>query len=643
LQRRCAAHASQPALEKRHQGHPGDEQPGQHEYQWRPERLLEHAAKHCADNHGAVHDRAVGGEGAPAKFRRRVELQDRARGDDKYHVRETGEQELGTAPQEETTQLYEAIKAKAALLPSVDQHPQLLALEVGGERTPALERAARAPRQPHELGAAQQTFLVRQHNLPPQPSPFVGREQELAEIARLLQTPSCSLLTLIGLGGMGKTRLALQVAANMLARFQHGVCFVPCAPVSSPRFLVSTIADALKFSFYGGDDPRSQLINYLRKKELFLVIDNFEQLVEGGELLAEILSSAPEVKLLVTSRERLGLQEEWIFEVQGLVFPEGDQPRASDGYSAVELFLQSARRAHASFALGPEEQPFVVRICQLVDGMPLGIELAAAWVRMLDCREIAQQIEHNRDFLVTSLRNVPERHRSMRAVFAHSWDLLSEQERGASRQIGNTWGLSKSLNNLGLVAYFLREYDAAKRLLRESLASFKAIGDRFGTALCLTNLGIVAYERGEHAEAKQLHQESLVTLKEIGYRLGVGLVLKDLGNVACALGEYQESKAYFQEALKLALDIQAIPLALTSLVGIAAPLIKGEDKQQVVELLVYSLGHPASDQETRDRAESLLAELEAQLPPQLVALSRGRAKTRTLEAIVDTILSENCD
>ncbi|MFN8457938.1 MAG: tetratricopeptide repeat protein [Anaerolineae bacterium] len=290
------------------------------------------------------------------------------------------------------------------------------------------------------------------HNLPPQPTPFIGRETELAELSSRLNDSACRLLTLVGPGGVGKSRLALQAAAKTLDSFLHGVYFVSLTAVSSSEFVVPTLADALKFTFYGGEEPRTQLLNHLRHKEMLLILDNFEHLLastkegEGGgiELLTQILAAAPDVKLLVTSRERLNLQGEWLFEVQGLPFPQlpadalSDQKHLTEkveSYSAVQLFVQSAGRIQADFSLTEAEKLAVARICDLVAGLPLGIELAAAWVRLLSCAEIAQEIERNLNFLATSVRDVPERHRSLRAVFAHSWNLLSAAEQQVFKQL----------------------------------------------------------------------------------------------------------------------------------------------------------------------------------------------------------------
>lgn len=279
--------------------------------------------------------------------------------------------------------------------------------------------------------------------LPHQPTPFVGRLDELAEITGLLGSPDCRLLTLVGPGGIGKTRLAIEAARQVAvqgesgktAQFSRGIYFVPLAPLHSDGFLIQTIGDVLNISFRTEESPQLQLINYLREKPILLVMDNFEHLISGAGLLSEILAAAPAVKILATSRLRLNLREEWVLEVGGMPFPESEQVPTFEDFSAIRLFLQHARRARLDFSLSVDEKPAVIRICQLVQGMPLGIELSAAWVKMLSCREIAAEIEQNLDFLTTSVQGVPERHQSLRAVFEHSWNLLSEAERDAFQKL----------------------------------------------------------------------------------------------------------------------------------------------------------------------------------------------------------------
>lgn len=638
-------------------------------------------------------------------------------------------EELAVEPSQETTALYERIRAASA-----------------------------RPRRPLHL--------------PSQATPFVGREAELAAIRSRLANPACRLLTLVGPGGVGKTRLAVQAAGEQRHRFFEGVYVAPLAPITSASLLVPTIANALELSFFGAEDPKIQLLNYLRHKEMLLVLDNFEHLAdEGTDLIAEICRSSPEIKLLVTSRVRLNLHSEWLLEIRGLTFPEGEEdgrtgrPETTPGeatapelerYSAVELFLQSVRRTQAGFSPGPEDLAAVVRICRLVDGLPLGIELAAAWVRSLSCQEIEREIERSLSFLATTWRDVPERHRSLRAVFDHSWRLLSEAERdvfrklavfrggfrreaaaqvaGASlpvlsalvdksflrldgdgryerhvllwqysqeklrqvpkerlqaemrhsqyyaaflaqragalageqqeqslteivadienvraawqwaveheqvktigqaleglyltydlrswfqegeamfgqaaaalasagnpghppggpqaltrgkvmarqgwfayrlghyeaarrllrqslgdfRQLDERVEMANALNHLGNVALYLGEFDEAQKLYEESLATKRAINDRRGMASSLTNLGNVAYSLGKLEEAQQLHEQSLALYREFGDQHGMALSLNNLGNVVNARGQHETAKQLLQEGLQCSQQI----------------------------------------------------------------------------------------
>ena len=274
------------------------------------------------------------------------------------------------------------------------------------------------------------TLAAHPHNLPTQPTPFVGRARDLDEISAQLEAPDCRLLTLSGPGGIGKTRLALQVAARQVGIFEDGVYFTPLAPLSDSENIIPAIAEALRFSFYSREPVETQLLRYLQDKHLLLILDNFEHILEGVEIVSRMLAQAPAMKILVTSRERLNLRQEQVYEVQGMLFPAGSEEKPLESYSAVGLFLQSARRVDPNFILEKEEVPCLLRVCQLVGGMPLGIELAGAWIRLLTCQEIAAEIAASLDFLTTTLRDVPERHRSLRAAFEYSWKLLSATERG---------------------------------------------------------------------------------------------------------------------------------------------------------------------------------------------------------------------
>lgn len=277
------------------------------------------------------------------------------------------------------------------------------------------------------------------HNLPLPTTAFVGRKQELAELSDLLHNPACRLLTLFGPGGIGKTRLALEVAAAHLDLFPDGVNWVGLEALSSPDLIICAIAEAVDYRITESGDSKRQLLHQLRPQNMLLILDNFEHLLDGVGIVADILTAAPGVKILVTSREALNLQEEWLWPVAGMRYPsmEGQNGSAEtrlEEYSAVQLFVQNARRIRSDFSLEAERDG-VLHICDLVEGLPLALELAAARVRVLPCEEIARQIARNLDFLKTQARNVPPRHRSMRAVLDHSWQLLSEEEQKVFRRL----------------------------------------------------------------------------------------------------------------------------------------------------------------------------------------------------------------
>ncbi len=373
---------------------------------------------------------------------------------------------FGTAPEPAFRALMTAhakLGLKAKVKEDYTRCVEALEREFGvepSEETQALYQQLRSTR---PLGTPAQARPAPPHNLPTQATPLIGREAELAEITdRLVNDPGCRLITIVGPGGVGKTRLALQATLDALPYFSDGACFATLETVSSAEDIAPALLNALGTSTHEQIMPRTQVIDYVRDKQLLLCLDNMEQVLEGSLLLSEILAAAPQVKLIVTSRERLHLQWEWLYEVQGLAYPSGAAPNAAD-YSAVRLFAQTARRMQARFVLDAE-QDHIVRICQLVEGLPLGLELAASWVRALPCREIAHQIEKNLAVLTTDAKDIPARHRSLQAVFEYSWNLLSPEEQAAL---------------LKLAAFpggFRRE--AAERLASTSLSLLFSLADK---------------------------------------------------------------------------------------------------------------------------------------------------------------------
>jgi DNA-binding SARP family transcriptional activator/predicted ATPase len=330
-------------------------------------------------------------------------------------------EELGVEPAQETTALYEVIRDGA------------LVEGVGRER----KRVSPIP-----------------HNLPPQSTPFIGREEELVELSGLITNPDTRLVVILGPGGVGKTRLSLAVAEEQLratistngeeaALFRDGVFFVPLARVSAAEHMAPAVAEGLGFRFVGGESgsrpPGEQVLDYLREKRLLLVLDNLEHLAEGFDLVADILHTAPGVQILGTSRERLRLYPEQAYPIGGLKYPDWEKPpdgHPVDGdYPAGRLFVQAARRVQPVFEIAGEDVATLTRICRLLEGLPLGIELAASWANALSLADIAAEIQRGLDFLATEWRDVPTRHRSVRAVVDVSWNRLDEQERDAFAQL----------------------------------------------------------------------------------------------------------------------------------------------------------------------------------------------------------------
>ncbi|MCZ7546442.1 MAG: AAA family ATPase [Anaerolineae bacterium] len=312
-------------------------------------------------------------------------------------------------------------------------------------------------------------------SLPAQPTAFIGRSDALAEIDRRLADPACRLLTLVGPGGIGKTRLALAVAEQRLRDFPDGVHFVSLAALSSPDAIAPAITSAFGLQLPRGGDPLHQLLAYLSDKKMLLVLDNYEHLRDGADLLVDLLEAAPGVMLLVTSREVLNLRAEWVHPVEGLHYPEEGAMDAPEGYDAVQLFVDRARRVQSGFSLA-QEQAGVQRVCRLVEGMPLALELAATWLRTLSCEAIADEIVRGNGFLATTMRDAPARHRSMRAVFDHSWRLLADEERAAFARLsvcrgGFTRAAAETVAGVSL--------DLLRRLGDKSLIRFNPDGARY--------------------------------------------------------------------------------------------------------------------------------------------------------------------
>lgn len=265
-------------------------------------------------------------------------------------------------------------------------------------------------------------------------APLFGRQEEITEITRLLAQPDCRLVTVFGPGGVGKTRLSQEIAVRSQESFHHGAAFVPLQPVSVPEAFPTAIAGALGLALSGAQEPIVQLASQLSELEMLLVLDNFEHLLPAVSQLVQLLSMLPGIKFLVTSREVLSLQQEWLYRLEGLQVPESATDDNLADYSAVQLFSQHARRVQQNFDLSAEADA-VVQICQQLEGLPLALEMAASWRRSLQSAEIARALDNSQDILATQMQDVPERHRSMQAVFAQSWQYLNRAEQDAYRRL----------------------------------------------------------------------------------------------------------------------------------------------------------------------------------------------------------------
>jgi DNA-binding SARP family transcriptional activator/predicted ATPase len=272
-------------------------------------------------------------------------------------------------------------------------------------------------------------------NFPILSPPFIGREAELKKLTQLISVPETRILTLVGPGGVGKTRLAVQLATQVAENFPDRVYFINLASLQDPEFIIILLAEVLKFSFYGSNNHAEQLGKYLHRMKALLVFDNFEHLRnEGALLLASLIRQTHFLKILITTRERSNMIAETTMEVRGMAVPETTTDENAESYSSVKLFLHNAYNVYPGFSY-LENREAIITICQLVNGIPLGILLASTWVKVFHCHEIATEIQKNIYFLSTSAPDLDPRHRSLVAVFDNSWRLLSPEEQNLLKKL----------------------------------------------------------------------------------------------------------------------------------------------------------------------------------------------------------------
>jgi predicted ATPase/class 3 adenylate cyclase len=320
--------------------------------------------------------------------------------------------------------------------------PQTHLRDLGERRLKDLSRPERifqltAPDLPSEFPPLR-TLESRTNNLPLQATPLIGREQEVEAACKLLRSSEMRLLTLLGPGGTGKTRVGLQVAAELVDDFEDGVFFVPISAITDPALVAPTIARILGLS-EGAQPPEELLEGYLRDRQTLLLLDNLEQVIEAAPVVDRLLSNAANLKILATSRIPLGLYGEYEFPVPPLSLPDPDSLPPLEHlneYEAIRLFMERARAVRPEFSLTEENAPAVLEICARLDGLPLAIELAAARIKLLPPQALLDRLGNRLKILTGGARNLPERQRTLRNAIEWSYELLDEGEKLLFSRLG---------------------------------------------------------------------------------------------------------------------------------------------------------------------------------------------------------------
>lgn len=538
---------------------------------------------------------------------------------------------------------------------------------------------------------------VTRHNLPTYPLSFVGRDEELREIAALLNDPKVRLVTIAGLGGMGKTRLSVEVARLQSERYDDGVYFIPLLSLTSADDIPVAIAQEMNLRFEG--NPRQQLLAYLRDKKPLLILDNFEHLLEGAGVVADILDAARDVKILVTSRSSLNLRGEWVRYLEGISFPEDPTADNIGTYSAVQLFLERVHRVRGDFSLD-QERECVIEICRLVHGMPLAIELASTWLKTLRCASVVEGIRRGIDFLSTKERDMDARHRSIRAVFDYSWNLLSDEEQRILRRLSIFRGgfgaaaaeqvagasvqrlsdlIEKSLlyqNVSGLyeIHDLLRQYleerlenvatemmstrtnmiFAWSSLVKGEFARVRQLAEEmlhdpaqertiYEEAFGLSLLGVLAGIDEDYARCHQLCEGSLHLLSQkVQGGEPMALVFTHLGLAiaSCGQGIYQLAKRHILSALRVASSL-SVPAFITICLPVFSIILAHEIEMELaVEVMALAHTHPASTPAWMEDwllFARLRADLQAELGQETFNMLWERGRSSQLEAVVSDL------
>lgn len=457
--------------------------------------------------------------------------------------------------------------------------------------------------------------------LPAQSTPFVGRRSESVELARLLGAPDCRLLTIVGPGGMGKTRLSLAVGEEVSHRYADGVRFVSLVTVVDGEQMLHAIAEAVELPLEPRRDPATQLCDHLADKQMLLVFDNMEHLSDVG-VVSDLVAAAPGVQILATSRERLHLRAEWTFELAGMQTELTDGRDVAD---AIELFACSARRVHPDFSLDGDTEEVVRALCRMVGGMPLAVELAAGWSQMLPVTEIVRELERGLELLETELRDVPERHRSIRTVFDATWQRLDDEARSVFMQLSVFRGGFTRAAAEGVVGARL---PVLRRLAASSVLTATA-DDRYTIHELLRQYGEERLdESGDGPDVRRRHSEhylgwlaeQAIELRGGGQRDAIDNIAVDIGNIRAAWmdaveGGRLDAAGHTVEALWLFADARGNAGDLGQLIRVTSDLTDTDGSTEARVLLRCAhglvLAHRGLLEAGHDTMQSVIDDLES--------------------------------
>ena len=420
-----------------------------------------------------------------------------------------------------------------------------------------------------DLGVKQEKSFVKL-NLPNQTTSFIGRRNDLSELNKRCNVKDCRLLSIVGLGGIGKTRLGLELARAQAANYPDGVYFIALADIQA-NMLATTIAQALEINLINDTKTKSSLLNYLKNKKALLVLDNFEHILEAKTLISEILECSEQLKIVITTRVALNLKNEHIYDLRGLNYPVENDCNL-ESYDAIKLFISGANRVAPALEFDNKTLQTVAKITELVEGMPLAIELASAWLRIISVEQLFLEIQKSLDMLASQQNNIVYRHRNVRAVFDYSWQRLEKKQQDILKQLSifeNGFSLQAAEEVAGAhLAYLLHVtneslirtinnnrfnmHELIRKYIRERLAEDKTLEEKYKLKYAKYFAKILAsYDLDKHEESKKSIAKIGLEIENIRLSwqiLADNCQLEDLYDSIISLDFYYRNRGLHHEA-----------------------------------------------------------------------------------------------